>query len=248
MEELQRMYQVSTLQALMMGYSKTVVTVEELLKHGDTGLGTFEDVNGEMIVLDGVCYRAADDGSVTKAPLETGVPFAAVTKMRDKRSFELGEIKGIDDLKNALTLRVEEDFGLNSMHVVRVDGYFERVSARSESGYRAHHVTLKDALSLTQKDFFFEKLRGSLVCIYYPDYMDGINAAGWHFHFISENRKNGGHVFEIAMLHGKGHISKINSIELKLPDEPAFDTYSLKQASNSEIADVEQGKANNSES
>jgi len=242
MEELQRMYQVSTLQALMMGYSKTVVTVEELLKHGDTGLGTFEDVNGEMIVLDGVCYRAADDGSVTKAPLETGVPFAAVTKMRDKRSFELGEIKGIDDLKNALTLRVEEDFGLNSMHVVRVDGYFERVSARSESGYRAHHVTLKDALSLTQKDFFFEKLRGSLVCIYYPDYMDGINAAGWHFHFVSEDKRFGGHVFELQLKEGSVWLDKISEIDIRLPMDAAFDTYSLKDASNDDVKKVEQGK------
>lgn len=242
MEELQRMYQVSTLQALMMGYSKTVVTVEELLKHGDTGLGTFEDVNGEMIVLDGVCYRAADDGSVTKAPLETGVPFAAVTKMRDKRKFDLGEIKGIDELKNALTLRVEEDFGLNSMHVVRVDGYFEKVNARSESGYRAHHVTLKDALSLTQRDFFFEKLRGSLVCIYYPDYMDGINAAGWHFHFVSEDKRFGGHVFELHLKEGSVWLDKISEIDIRLPMDAAFDTYSLKDASNDDVKKVEQGK------
>ena len=53
-----KMYQVSTLQALALGYSRSVVTVGELLRHGDTGLGTFEDVDGEMIVIDGNCYRA----------------------------------------------------------------------------------------------------------------------------------------------------------------------------------------------
>lgn len=46
-------YQVSTLQALALGFSKPVITVEELLGHGDLGLGTFEDVDGEMIILDG---------------------------------------------------------------------------------------------------------------------------------------------------------------------------------------------------
>ena len=75
------MYQVSTLQALVLGYSRTVVTVGELLKHGDTGLGTFEGVGGEMIVTDGHCYCAANDGTVIEASDETGVPFAAVTKM-----------------------------------------------------------------------------------------------------------------------------------------------------------------------
>ena len=63
---------------------------------------------------------------VYRALQRAGVPFAAVTQMKEKRTFALGEIKGIDDLKNELTLRVEEDFGLNSMHVVRIDGSFAR--------------------------------------------------------------------------------------------------------------------------
>ncbi len=42
------MYQVSTLQALALGYSRAVITVDKLLQEGDTGLGTFEDVNGEI--------------------------------------------------------------------------------------------------------------------------------------------------------------------------------------------------------
>lgn len=49
-----KMYQVSSLQALALGYSRAVVTVGELLQQGDTELGTYEDVNGEMIVLDGI--------------------------------------------------------------------------------------------------------------------------------------------------------------------------------------------------
>ena len=60
-----KIYQISTLQALALGYTRAVATVEELLKHGDIGLGTFEDVNGEMIVVDGGCYRATEDGTAT---------------------------------------------------------------------------------------------------------------------------------------------------------------------------------------
>ena len=48
-----KMYQVSTLQALAMGHTKSVIDVAELKKHGNTGLGTYEGVNGEMIVADG---------------------------------------------------------------------------------------------------------------------------------------------------------------------------------------------------
>ena len=41
-----KFYQVSTLQALALGFSKPVIKVGELLEHGDLGLGTFEDVDG----------------------------------------------------------------------------------------------------------------------------------------------------------------------------------------------------------
>ncbi len=70
----EKMYQVSTLQALMLGYSRGVITVSELLQHGDTGLGTFENVDGEMILLDGVCYRATEDGSTVIAEADRGAP------------------------------------------------------------------------------------------------------------------------------------------------------------------------------
>ena len=237
-----KMYQVSTLQALMLGYSRSVITVEELLKHGDVGLGTFEDVNGEMIVLDGHCYRVVETGEVFEAEADMGVPFASVSRLDEYTDFEIGRMSDISELKEMLTMKIEEDFGLNSMHVVRIDGNFEKVCARSESGYRAHHVSLKDALSVTQKDFYFENLNGSVVCVYYPDYMDGINASGWHIHFASEDRKCGGHVFDLVMNFGRVRLMKINKIELQLPSEPAFDTYSLKSASDDDIKNVEQGK------
>ena len=237
-----KFYQVSTLQALALGFSKSVITVEELIRHGNLGLGTFEDVDGEMIVLDGECYRARNDGSVIVAEGERGVPFASVCRFQSKRLEKLEKMDTIEQLKEWLTLRIEEDFGLNSMYAVRIDGAFSKVDARSESGTKAHHVTLKDALSVTQKAFIFENVAGTLVCVYYPDYMDGINAAGWHLHFLSEDKKCGGHVFDISLTHGDAAFCRITNIEIQIPDTPAFDTYALKGASKDEIKSVEQGK------
>lgn len=238
-----RMFQVSTLQALMLGYSKPVITVAELLKQGNTGLGTFEDVDGEMIVLDGICYRATENGKVLVAEDERGVPFSAVCNMAQTTPLALGAFGDADSLKAELNNIIESWFGLNSMHIVRIDGEFELIDARSESGYKSIHVSLKSILGKTQKAFQFENIRGSLVCVYFPDYMDGINASGWHLHFISEDRTKGGHVFEIKMKKGAARFAKVNTIELKLPDEPVFDTYALKEAPEDEIKAVEQGKS-----
>ena len=237
-----KIYQASTLQALALGYTRPVVTVEELLEHGDTGLGTFENVDGEMIVLDGVCYQAKQDGSIVRTEDSAGVPFAVAGFVKDGRTFKIDEKKDLAAIKLELTLRIEEDFGLNSIHIARIDGLFDTVHARAGAPYRSQHVSLKDILSKTQKDFSFERLHGTLVCVYYPDYMDGINASGWHMHFVSEDKKHGGHVFEATLSSGECLLQKMDRIEIQLPREAAFDTYSLKEASQDEIEEVELGK------
>ena len=233
------MYQVSTLQALALGYSREVITVDKLLQEGDTGLGTFEDVNGEMIVMDGNCYRADQNGNVSVVAPETGVPFAAVAKLYGEQQFQLENMPDITAIRTELTRKIEEVFGLNSMHIVRIDGEFEKVDARSEAPYRSHHITLKAVLSQTQEAFIFENIRGSLVGVYFPDYMDGINMPGWHLHFLSEDRSKGGHVFDVSLREGEAKVDKITNIYINLPKEAAFDTYSLKQDLQEEIKSVE---------
>ena len=52
----------------------------------------------------------------------------------------------------------------------------------------------------------------------------------------------GGHGFDLKMDQGEGTINKISRIQIELPTTPAFDTYSLKEASQDEIEEVEQGK------
>lgn len=236
-----KIYQVSTLQALALGYTKPVVTVQDMLQNGDIGLGTFENVDGEMIILDSVCYQAKQDGSIVQAPESTGVPFAVAGSVKSGKTVEMKTMKDIEAIKTQLTLMIDMDFSLNSIHIARIDGRFDKIHARAGAPYRSQHVTLKSILSKTQKDFSFEGLCGTLVCVYFPDYMDGINASGWHMHFLSEDRKFGGHVFEASMDSGKCMIQKMDRIEIQLPNDAAFDTYSLKEASQDEIEEVEQG-------
>ena len=86
-------YQVSTISALSLGYTKSVITVEELLRKGGVGLGTYEDVNGEMIVIDDVSYQAQDDGSTYVADGRMGASFAAVGFLKNQP-----DIRGIQTL------------------------------------------------------------------------------------------------------------------------------------------------------
>ena len=235
-------YQVSTLQALLLGYTKSVVTVEELLKHGDVGLGTFENVDGEMIVVDGDCFKAIDNGEIERVETDEGISFACVANTNIDKTFSVENIKNVDELKDELNAKIEEVFGLNSMHIIRIDGFFNLVDARSENGYPSTHLELRNILKITQKSFCFENIEGTLICLYFPDYMDGINLPGWHFHFISKNRTKGGHVFNVSCQKGVAKLTKLTNLEIKLPESPAFDTYALKESSQEDAKSVEQNK------
>src|ERR1700747_3321156 len=69
------LFQVSTSAALVEGLYQGAVRVSRLLRHGDFGLGTFIDLDGEMVVLEGVCYRVASDGAVTTVEADRPIPY-----------------------------------------------------------------------------------------------------------------------------------------------------------------------------
>ena len=92
-------YQVALLQSLVQGYYDGIITVGELKEHGDTGIGTFEGVNGEMIVLDGVVYQALADGSIAIPSDDEKIPFSNVTFFDTDESLTLEEaVKKIEDV------------------------------------------------------------------------------------------------------------------------------------------------------
>ena len=110
------MYQVSLLQAFMHGEYDGVVKVGDLKKHGDIGLGTFEGVNGEMIVLDGVVYQAAADGSINVMKDDEKIPFATVTKFDEDGNITNITASNFDDLTSQLNKTIEE-YGTNNMYL-----------------------------------------------------------------------------------------------------------------------------------
>jgi acetolactate decarboxylase len=77
---IQTLFQVSTSAALVEGVYWGAVRVSRLLRHGDFGLGTFADLDGEMVVLDGVCYQVSAKGTIAPVDEETLIPYAVVTR------------------------------------------------------------------------------------------------------------------------------------------------------------------------
>jgi len=92
-------YQVSTISSLLAGGYDGDTTVGEMLRHGDFGLGTFNGVDGEMIVLDGQTYRATTDGLAHPvAPTEL-TPFAVVVPFHPQSSTAVAPGQSLDQLE-----------------------------------------------------------------------------------------------------------------------------------------------------
>ena len=63
----------------MEGVNEGEMTVGQLKTHGDFGLGTFDDLDGEMIELDGKVYRVGSDGQAHSVADSERTPFATVS-------------------------------------------------------------------------------------------------------------------------------------------------------------------------
>lgn len=188
MGERQAIYQVSTLQALARGNYYGSTDMETLLTHGDTGLGTFHAVGGELIVIDGHAYRVLGDGSAVEAAMSDTTPFATVTWLREQAPVALKRQPSIEALKEIMTAHVRE-LGINDVYIVRIDGHFRSVSARTELEQQEPYLPFAKVLEKDERRFTFEDIDGSLIGIYIPDYLGGVNTSGWHSHFISADRK-----------------------------------------------------------
>lgn len=191
------MYQVSTLQSLLNGGYDGYVTVGELRKFGDTGVGTFDRIDGEMIVIDGTVYQARYDGGVCVADDKLTVPFANVTHFDKDVAVTLPKVAGMDELAALLTETIKDE-GLDQIYVACMDVQCDSIFVRSELPQQKPYRPLGEVLLTDQREFKYRDIGGTIVALYFPDFFDKQNSTGWHLHFVSADRTKGGHVFDIA--------------------------------------------------
>jgi acetolactate decarboxylase len=215
-----RMYQISTSTALVEGVYAGSVPSSTLLENGDFGLGTFEGLDGEMVILDGEIYQAT--GSVRHRSDDFLVPFASVTHFREDAVFQIGGVECLKDIELACdTHRISE----NLFYAIRVDGVFEGIHARAVHPMQ-EGARLLDAAK-TQLEFHSKSVEGTLVCLWSPRYSSSFSVPGYHFHFISKDRTKGGHVLDCSAQQLRASIQILSEYDVRLPEAGSFLTTDL---------------------
>src|SRR6476660_638173 len=97
------LFQVSTSGALVAGVFDREVSVKSILEHGDFGLGTFANLDGEMVVLDGRAFQVQGTGKVFEAASDAGAPFAVVTRFLPKPTRIAGPCRASRTSRSAAT-------------------------------------------------------------------------------------------------------------------------------------------------
>ena len=234
------LFQVSTSTALVEGVYGGVVTIGELKRHGSFGLGTFDGLDGEMLALDGYFYQVLGDGSVREARDDARAPFAVVTEFRAEREFTVDHVASFDDLTAQLDRR--RDTG-NLFFAVRIDGHFAQIRTRALCK-TASGVSLVDATA-HQPEFALDDVSGTAVGFWTPIYARTLNVAGWHLHFVTDDRTGGGHVLDCQGVDLRVQLQDLADVRIAMPETAAFLQADLSQDPSQELDLAERGGKRN---
>lgn len=211
------LFQVSTIDALLLSVYDGILTIGELKEKGDFGIGTFDKLEGEMLVVDGECYQVKVDGVAYIVPDEATTPFATVTFF-DPDETVLIETANFSELKEIL----EASFpSKNVFYAVRIDGTFPYVKTRSVPAQERPYPLLVD-VTANQTVFEFEDASGTVVGFWCPEFATGMNVPGYHLHFITDDRKAGGHILDLRVEGAEVALDVTPNIFMALPTAGDF--------------------------
>nr|WP_320162397.1 acetolactate decarboxylase [uncultured Methanoregula sp.] len=230
------LYQVSTIDALAQGTFEGVEPVKNLKKHGDFGVGTFDALDGEMVMLDGKIYQIRADGKVYPANDSATTPFAVVTVFDRDVTIPVSRPMNFTGLTDEISHKFPSK---NMIYAVRVHGTFPSVTVRSVPAQQKPYPTLAEA-ARNQSVFTYTNMTGTIVGFYLPDIMKGLNMPGYHLHFISDDRTKGGHLLDFTSPAGTDvELDLTPSIATTLPNTTAFSETDLSRDMSEDLAGVE---------
>ncbi|MBP2169043.1 acetolactate decarboxylase [Erwinia toletana] len=211
-------YQTSLMSALLSGVYEGSTTIGDLLKKGDFGLGTFNHLDGELIAFDREVYQLRADGSANKARHDQRTPFAVITFFNPQYQHRFSHPASRDEVHQVINQQISSD---NQFCALRLEGHFVQVDTRTVPCQHRPYKPMMQAVE-EQPTFHFNQRNGVLIGFRSPRYMQGINVAGYHEHFITADRQGGGHVLDYQLQQGTLTFGEISKLVIDLPDDEDF--------------------------
>ena len=229
------LFQISTIGALLEGVYDGETTYGELKRHGDFGIGTFNGLDGEMIGLEGKFYQIKTDGIAYLVDDSMKTSFATVTFFESDKSALLEKIENYDQLKKYLDKLLPTK---NIFYAIKIEGTFKYIKTRSVPEQSKPYPLLVEVVK-TQSIFEFHNVKGTIAGFWCPSYVEGVNVPGYHLHFITEDRKAGGHLLECHLQNARLDIDYTSEFYMVLLKSDKFYKTDLTQKKQKELERVE---------
>ena len=208
------LYQHGTLAQLVPGLFRGTLSAGDLMKHGDTGIGTLTGLNGELIIADGKIYQVGASGAVRLVKDNEMIPFANV-HWADFQAF--GQFNGLDYA--ALQAELLNRIGTkNLFFAVKLQGTFKTVTTRAVAAQVQPYPTLVETAA-SQQVFTRDNVQGTLSGYFSPNLYAGAVSPGFHLHFLDDAHTFGGHVLDAQVLAAKVDVQEFSDFRLHLPTE-----------------------------
>jgi acetolactate decarboxylase len=211
-------FQTSLMSALLDGVYDGEMTISELLEHGDFGVGTFNALDGEMVVLDSVCYQLRGSGEATVAGTDQQTPFAVLTRFAPTISKVLPPNLSRAEVASLVGELIPSE---NYLYAMRIAGDFRWVRTRTAARQHKPYPPLREA-TRNEPVIQFDDVSGIVAGFRTPMYEQGIGVPGGHVHFIDDDRKRGGHVLDYAITRGTLELCLGTDLHVALPLTSSF--------------------------
>jgi acetolactate decarboxylase len=207
-----RVYLCAPINALVEGIYEQKIPFTEVKKHGDFGLGTFDSLDGEMVMLDGKIYQISSDGLVRQVAEQALTPFACVTFYKPLSHDELaGELTYEAFLEWLHELMPSP----NIFYAISIDGLFAHLKLRSVPKQQSYRPLVE--VTKEQPVFTFADIEGTLAGFFTPSFMGSLSMPGLRLHFLSADLRHGGHLMECRPRQVRVGVQFIKTLELALP-------------------------------
>ena len=70
-----------------------------------------------------------------------------------------------------------------------------------------------------QTEWHLPAARGTVVGFRFPDSVAGVEVPGHHLHFLSDDKRHGGHVLDLTMLTGRVAVDGGEELHVELPKD-----------------------------
>jgi len=211
--------QVATIDALLAGVYDGSMSLSELKRYGDFGIGTFDALDGEMLLLDGSFYQIRADGKVYRPELQEKTPFASVLFFQPEQRLTVLTPINYQELCRRIDAVAANR---NLFLAIKVTGRFKSVKTRSVPRQSKPYPPLVE-VTAKQPVFDLHDVSGTMVGFRLPPFVKGINVPGYHLHFISDDRSGGGHILDFVLENGTVELEENSRFYMILPErDPGF--------------------------